>query len=155
MRRGPKPTPTKLKLARGSRRIAGRIEPQPDPRAPTCPSNLSDVARKEWRRVAPELTRLGLLTHLDRAALAGYCQSWADFSEARRAIKASGLVVKSEGKDPIVNPYLKVSNTAAGLMQNFLSEFGMSPSSRTRVTAMAPIATDDRKQRFFNPKEAG
>ena len=151
MRRGPKPIPTKLKLARGSRRVAGRIEPQPKPVRPSCPSQLTETARNEWRRMAPRLERLGLLTHLDRAALAGYCQSWADWIEARQAIGDSATVVKAPDGGLMLNPYLKVATTAARQMREFGALFGMSPSDRTHVSASPPMEPDDEKQRFFKP----
>ena len=49
---------------------------QPGGRA-TCPKQLDTEARREWRRVAPELERMGLSTTLDRAALAAYCACWS------------------------------------------------------------------------------
>ena len=152
MKRGPKPVPTKLKLARGSRRIGDRPEPQPGRSRPTCPKPLTEAARHEWRQIAPKLERLGLLTDLDRSALALYCQAWGDWSEARRAIKQSGTVVKAPDGGLMLNPYLKVATTAAKQMHEFLIEFGMSPSSRTRVTVVPPIDPDDPKLRFFRPR---
>ena len=159
MRRGPKPIPTKLKLARGSRRVGDLNnrgnEPQPEPKPPTCPTHLTEAAKQEWRRIAPQLERLGLLTRLDRVALAAYCQAWGDWIEARRAIKLSGTVVKAPDGGLMLNPYLKVSNTAAKQMHEFLVEFGMSPSSRTRVTATPLTNVDHAKQRFFKPNPFG
>jgi hypothetical protein len=49
---------------------------------PRCPAHLSDVARKEWRRIATPLYRMGVLSVTDRAALAAYCQAWARWVEA-------------------------------------------------------------------------
>lgn len=155
MRRGPKPVPTKLKLARGSRRVAGRIEPQPEPSPPKCPIHLTEAAKHEWRTIAPKLLRLGLLTELDRAALAAYCQAWGDWIEARRVIKQSSTIIKDLDGGLMLNPYLKVATVAAKQMHEFLVEFGMSPSSRTRVMAIPPSVTDDAKQRFFKPDPFG
>jgi phage terminase small subunit len=36
---------------------------------------LSEAAKAEWRRLTPELHRLNLLTILDDAIFAAYCQS--------------------------------------------------------------------------------
>ncbi|MCH7793429.1 MAG: phage terminase small subunit P27 family [Planctomycetes bacterium] len=152
MKRGPKPVPTVLKLARGSRRIAGRIEPQPEPSPPTCPIHLTEAAKHEWRTIAPKLMRLGLLTELDRAALAAYCQAWGDWIEARRAIKLSGTVVKAPDGGLMLNPYLKVATIAAKQMHEFLVEFGLTPSSRTRVVVVPRTDPDDPKLRFFRPR---
>ncbi|AEI94195.1 putative phage terminase, small subunit [Roseobacter litoralis Och 149] len=42
---------------------------------PRCPGHLTDVARKEWRRLATPLHVMGVLSTTDRAALAAYCQA--------------------------------------------------------------------------------
>jgi len=61
--------PKQLKIVQGTYRKdrANPHEPKPQPRIPSCPWELCDTAKKEWRRLAPELHQLGLLTALDRA----------------------------------------------------------------------------------------
>lgn len=73
--RGPKPKPTKLKLLTGTARThrLNPHEPQPDAAQPDAPEHLTDVAREEWDRVVVDLMALGIMTHLDRGALAAYC----------------------------------------------------------------------------------
>ena len=70
--RGRKPKPTRLKLLEGNpgkRRINGQ-EPQPPWTLPSCPAHLSPSAKAEWKRLAKTLNAVGLLTQVDRAALA-------------------------------------------------------------------------------------
>lgn len=149
---GPKRTPTQIRLVKGnrSRRPLPKDEPKPKKIAPTVPSHLIDEAKVEWGRVSQELESLGLLTRIDRAALAAYCQAWARWVEAEKKIAAIGLVVKTPTKKvttgvgktrkivesggyPITNPYLPIANKALEQMHKFLTEFGMTPSSRTRI----------------------
>src|SRR3989304_3311411 len=90
-RRGPAAKPASLRLLEGNpgkRPI--REGPKPRPLRPTCPSWLSPQAKAEWRRLAPELERLGLLTHLDRAAFAAYCQSFAQWRGGQAAFEGQG-----------------------------------------------------------------
>ena len=159
MRRGPKPIPTKLKLARGSRRVGdlndGGTEPRPEPSTPTCPAHLTTAARAEWKRIVPELERLGLLTRLDRAALSLYCVAYGRWAEAEKQAAVLGMVVKTKAGSLIQNPYLGIANRAAKQMHELLVEFGMSPSSRTRVSATKPTDADDAKMRFFSQSKAG
>lgn len=155
MKRGPKPVPTKLKLARGSRRVGDRPEPQPGRSRPTCPKPLTEAARHEWRQIAPKLERLGLLTEIDRSALALYCQAWGDWITARRVLKQSATVIKGPDGGLMLNPYLKVATTAARQMREFLGLFGMSPSDRTQVSAAPPTDPDDDDLRFFKPDPFG
>lgn len=153
MQRGPKPVPTKLKLARGSRRPINLDEPKPKVARPRCPSHLSDSAKAEWRRISPILAREGLLTHLDGAALSLYCDAFAVWMEAKQKAAETSLVVTTQKGNVIMNPYVGIANTAAKQMLAILVEFGMTPSSRTRVTAAKDGDAGDSKARFF-PKIA-
>jgi len=99
-RRGPPPKPTALKLFAGTFRKdrAPKREPKPAQTKgfPKPPSFLGQIAKQEWRRVVPELHKLGILTKVDRAALAAYCESYeitesdpdADFLFGQRRTKA-------------------------------------------------------------------
>ena len=137
MPRGRKPTPTALKLLKGNpgRRPPNPSEPKPAADRPRCPQHLDTEARKEWRRIVPELEQLGLLTILDRAALALYCQAWSRWVRASREIDENGEILESKNGKPVQSPWISLRNRAGQDMHKFLAEFGMTPSSRTRVTA--------------------
>lgn len=150
--RGPKPKPTQLKVLAGTLRPdrVNKHEPKPKSAVPRCPSHLSDEAKREWRRVAPELASLGLLARLDRAALANYCQAWGRWIEAEEALRKFGVMVKSPNGFPMQSPYLAVVNRAMEQIRAMLAEFGMSPSSRTRVHAQPGGAeAEDDFDRFL------
>ena len=82
-----------------------------------------------------EQAAVGLLTRIDREALALCCQAWARWVEAEAGIAKHGLMVKSPNGFPMQSPYLAIANKAMEQVRSFLAEFGMSPSSRTRVRA--------------------
>ena len=137
--RGPKPTPTKILKLHGSRRAGkNKNEPKPTIAAPICPSHLIADAKAEWKRIVPELKKLGLLTKIDRAALAGYCQSWGRWVNAEKKIQKIGEVVKSPSGYPIQNPWLSIANKALKQCESFIKEFGLSPSARTRISVELP-----------------
>ena len=77
--RGRKPKPTALKVLEGNPggRPLNPNEPKPAKKAPRCPSWLEDEAKKEWKRMGKTLEQMGLLTEMDMAAFAGYCQAYA------------------------------------------------------------------------------
>ena len=83
---GRKPKPTHLKLLEGevNKKRINFNEPKPRPKAPKCPSWLSREAKKEWRRLAPELERLNLLTKNDLAMFASYCAAFGKLAWAER-----------------------------------------------------------------------
>jgi len=141
---GRKPTPTRLKLLHGNpgKRPLNENEPQPAPRLPSAPAHLSKEARKEWRRSGHLLLEMGLITDLDRAAFAAYCQSWSRWVEAEEALKTYGMMLRGPNNLPVRSPYLQVANQAMDQLRGLLSDFGMSPSSRSRVSA-SPMADEE------------
>ena len=101
---------------------------------PRCPTHLTAVARKEWRRLATPLFDMGILTLADRAALAAYCQSYARWVEAEDHLARTPALLKSPSGYVQQSPWLTVANKQLELMGRFMSELGLSPSSRTRLS---------------------
>jgi P27 family predicted phage terminase small subunit len=105
---------------------------------PEAPSHLSEAAVKEWDRVVEELTGSGMLTGLDMGALAAYCQAYGRWVDAESVLSkmvntAEGLIIKTVSGNYIQNPIVGVANKAMSDMVKFASEFGMTPSARSRV----------------------
>jgi len=75
-------------------------------------------------------------------ALAGYCQAWSHWVDAEGKLREFGAVLKSPTKGfPILSPYWTIANNAMRQMLAFLTEFGMTPASRTRIeTGEPPVA---------------
>ena len=133
--RGRKPLPSNVVKLRGNagKRPLNDREPRPATAVPSCPSCLSDEAKKEWKRLAAELADLGLLTRIDRGQLAAYCQAHALWVEAVQALGRYGTMVKSPNGYPMQSPYVAVLNRQVDIMTRIAAEFGMTPSSRTRI----------------------
>jgi P27 family predicted phage terminase small subunit len=153
---GRRPKPTRIKEIEGNpgKRPLNRQEPHPEPEIPACPEHLDDEARAEWGRIAPQLHALGVLARVDRAALAAYCMCWSRWVEAETQLRKFGTVIKTAKGYPIQNPYLGIANTAVDQMRKFMTEFGMTPSSRSRVSASGGDGgeeKDDPWQQFLSP----
>jgi P27 family predicted phage terminase small subunit len=135
--RGRRPKPTRLKVLTGNpgKRPLNEGEPRPEFAIPECPPELGPVAQKEWQRLVAELSKLRLVTHLDRAALAAYCGAYAFWAEATEAIQKYGTMVKSPSGYPIQSPYMAIANRQAEIMMRIASEFGLTPASRSRISA--------------------
>ena len=142
---GRKPRPAHLKLLEGNpgKRRVNKALPKPRPVRPTCPSWLAPVAKYEWMRIAPDLERLGLLTIVDRAALAGYCQAFARWKEAEQAIKEYGLTFVSDHGVIHQRPEVVIAQRSLQLVRAFCAEFGLTPSSRTRIEVRDGKEDDD------------
>jgi P27 family predicted phage terminase small subunit len=118
---------------------------------PKCPKHLDKGAREEWKRMSKELEPLGLLTNLDKAVFANYCDAYSQWAQASRKIQESGMLVRGTHNTPVVNPLFRIANAAKDQMMRCLTEMGMTPSSRARVKANPPVPKEkNRKERFFN-----
>ncbi len=130
-----KKKPSNVHLLNGNpgKRKINKSEPQPKKKLPSCPAHLSGPAKTEWKRISKELYVLGLLTNIDRAALAAYCQAWGRWVTSENNIKKKGVVLKGAKGGYYQNPHLSIANRAIDLMYKFLTEFGMTPSARTKI----------------------
>jgi P27 family predicted phage terminase small subunit len=150
---GRKPIPTTLKLIRGTARPhrLNPDEPMPSACAPEPPAHLDDRARAKFTEMAGMLARCGVMTELDRDALARYAVIWCRWIDAEVEIKRKGSIVKTEAGNIIQSPYLAVANRCHRQLAQLESEFGLTPSSRSRVRASSPPSrTDLIAEKYFS-----
>lgn len=128
--------PTIIKKRQGTLRKCRTHPNEPIPKTgvPTAPAWLDDVAKLEWERAGQILEDQGLISELDVAAFSGYCTAVSDLIRCEQIIQQKGLLAKI-GKRPLKHPAFEMKHTALKTIRSFLIEFGMSPSSRARVTA--------------------
>jgi P27 family predicted phage terminase small subunit len=95
--RGRKPKPTAIKVLEGNpgKRPINKCEPRPQKTVPKCPSWLEPEAKKEWRRMSKSLEALGILTKVDAASFAGYCEAYASWKEAEEFLSKHGTIFKT------------------------------------------------------------
>jgi P27 family predicted phage terminase small subunit len=105
----------------------------PPPALPRCPAHLSPVARNEWRRLASTLHEMGILTVVDRAALAAYCQCYARWVEAEEKLTETPILLKTPSGYAQQSPWLSISNKQLELMARYMAELGLTPSARQRL----------------------
>jgi P27 family predicted phage terminase small subunit len=172
--RGPKTTPVALQLLRGDPRKLGKARLgalldetiRPPVEIPDAPASLRGEALSEWERIAPHLAKLGLISQIDRAALAAYCTAWGDFVWAENRVAALNDAARELGDKTgehgriwdtpsgykQISVPLQIRNRAMEVMAKFLAEFGMSPAARSRVTASDPQVS---LPGFDEPQEGG
>ena len=74
--RGAAPLPRRVLEMRGSWRAKARgREPEPERRRPRCPRWLRPEAKKAWKRLIPQIERMGILATCDENMLGQYCQT--------------------------------------------------------------------------------
>lgn len=134
---------------------------------PKPPAGMNRWARRLWKELALELVEQDLLTTLDLAALQLTCEAYGDFQEAKQALfhpvdPRSGKRVRRSleqylsGLDPWVDvrkldtsafinmrrnsqtaPELAQKNRAWAIFKSYMTEFGLSPASRNRISLPA------------------
>jgi len=135
--RGRKPTPTAIKELEGNPggRPLNEAEPKPARKAPPCPKWLEPEAKKEWRRLAKQLEQIGVLTEVDMAAFAAYCQAYARWKEAEEFLTEHGTLVRTPSGYYQQVPQVSIAQTYLKIMNKIAEQFGLTPSARSRITA--------------------
>lgn len=159
--RGPKPTPTAIKVARGTfraDRAPGR-EAQPLGK-PSCPAWMTDKdARAEWRRLVKVLGAMGLVGAADSNLLVRYCTAWVRWRRIVQTLAANPGAEVMTHKDESgkvrsmqVSALHSVARSLADELSRAEAALGMSPSARSRIE-VAPAAPPQEvpKSRFFDP----
>jgi len=134
---GRKSLPTKLKLLKGTMR-PGRInktEPMPGIENIKMPEHLSQEAQDHWNDIVSELVKAGVMSSLDSTALGLLCDSYARYIEATDNILKYGAVYKTEKNYQVISPFVAIQNKSFDQLKSMCTEFGMTPSSRSKVHA--------------------
>lgn len=153
---GRRPKPTQLKRLQGNpgKRPLNKHEPQPLGDRFNCPGWLSAEAKSEWRRIVPQLRVLGLATRIDHAALEAYCEQYARWREATMLLREIGLSYETSTGNLRERPEVGVANEALKNMRMLLTEFGMTPASRSRISVAPPPAPDPFEEFLRSPEVA-
>jgi len=134
-----KGNPSKLPAAR----LNDALRPQVG--IPDRPDFLLPDAKAEWDRITPELKRLHIISNIDMAALAMYCQAYALWAQAQRKLKelgADSMVDATPSGYNQISAWYVASAKAFEQMRSMLAEFGLSPLTRARISANVCVNTD-------------
>ena len=156
--RGPRPKPLNLILLNGNagHHTLPENPVNPTPVLPKPPAHLDQIAKKEWKRVAPELFKLGVLSLVDLAALEGYCENYAIWVRMKKEIIAQGgYAAYITGKNSQTIPELAAMKSAFAMLKTFAAEFGMTPSSRGRMNVERPKDSIDPLDEYLRGGAVG
>ena len=136
-RRGPKPTPRNLRLVKGTDRPDRMNESEPvvPVSVPDAPSHLNPDEQRIFTEQAEILAKMRVMTEADVKALSIFARAWKESLDMHdQMIKSGGIIVQApRTKVPMFNPYKKARDDAEKKAIAILTEFGLTPSSRTRV----------------------
>lgn len=150
--KGRKPIPTAIKRLNGNpgRRPLNDAEPKLPVGGFSCPKHLNALAKKEWRRVVVDMRVAGVLTRVDRAALEAYCVSYARWLQAEEEVEREGITIVGPKGGVMKNPAVSVSLQERAIMHKFAAEFGMTPSSRSRLKVERPDEGQSLAEMLFD-----
>ncbi len=131
-----------------------KVPVSPKSVAPACPDFLTTDAKAEWRRIVEDLVVLGVVTKIDRAELAVYCQAWGDWKLARKKISSlrddEGYVDITPSGYKQLGVWMQMANRAEDRMRTAGNSFGLNPAARARLEVRVPqgeLFPDDEKSK--------
>ncbi|MEZ6235081.1 MAG: phage terminase small subunit P27 family [Phycisphaerales bacterium] len=106
--------------------------------------------------MAPDLAATGLLTRLDANALSRYCTMWARWRKAEAFIAQHGEVYtlkdsKGNARCVMQFPQVAIAHRLSLALTRLESEFGMTPSGRSRIHVSPPSTGPSTLAKFIRP----
>lgn len=134
---GRPPVPSWLKQLRGTQQPGdGADEPHPDDALYIPPpGELANrpVAKEFWEVHLPLLVKNRMVTEVDMTAFALMCVCFEEMIEAENELKEKGKVLKTENGYLVQSPYVSIAQQRRKEFAEYLREFGLTPSARTRL----------------------
>jgi P27 family predicted phage terminase small subunit len=99
---------------------------------------LDVEAKRQWRKLAPELHVMGVLTKIDGNLLARYCQVWSRWRKMEEWVQKHGEAVPIKSETGRImgykrNPQVDIAARLLEIMTRLEPELGMTPSGRSRL----------------------
>lgn len=138
--RGPSKTPQDLLKLSGSWRGDRGGEPKAEPATPKslrCPSWLSPLGKRTWKKTVKQLGVMGILTFADEVFIAQYCAVYARWRRAYDYVmeKGEGYPVLRDGKVVSVHKYPQtvVASQLLSDLVKMQDRLGLSPGARANL----------------------
>lgn len=152
---GRKPTPKPLKKLRGNprkERLNGASDPVFETAIPDAPDYLETEARAEWDRITTELAAKQLITHVDRAILAAYCQTYGDIESLSQQAKTAARFLETPTGYKYENPlHIRIAKLRKEL-QGYTAELGITPVARNKVKMIGKPPAEPTKEQSLAEK---
>lgn len=140
---GRPPLPSKVKALRATTRKCREVVDS----APVvtslvdvkAPAHLTGEAKKVYTRLVSQLFNMGYLAEIDVDALSLYAFEYTELIKLQRQLQKEGYIVEEETKLGTTlkeHPLHKVVMKKLAAVNALGSQFGWSPTSRIRLTAM-------------------
>lgn len=145
-RRGPKPEPASVKVAKGNsghRPIGLEASPEEQARVAASttvkpPSWLKEDGLKVWKRLAPRLVGQKLLFQIDAETFARYCKNFARWLKMQKRLDTMGEIYEIETASGTVrrsDPAYMIADRLERQLVTAEASFGLNPAERQRLFA--------------------
>lgn len=140
-RNGPKALPTQMKVLKGTEQPCrtNKREPKLPVERSIVPKWLSDRAKEAYLDLSEVLADMQVLTKADRMALEMLCEAYASYRDATEYIRDNGLtyelITKSGDVMRRAHPEVAIASDSYKLVRSLMTEFGLTPASRSKVSA--------------------
>jgi P27 family predicted phage terminase small subunit len=147
---GRRPKPTAIRILEGTQKGPAKREPSLPAGVPPMPERLKvdQVSVEKWEELASILTRMGVLTLGDGEALATLCEVHSAEQQCLLQLRAGGAVMHTDLGGVKPNPAGPLYRSLVSQKAALLSEFGLTPSSRTKLATKAEVQKDELEAFF-------
>ena len=147
---GRRPKPTALRILEGTAKSKPKREPSAPVGVPPMPERLKvdAVALEKWNELASILSRMGVLTTGDGEALATLCEVHSAEQSCLMQLRAGGAVMHTDLGGVKPNPAGPMYRSLVAMKASLLSEFGLTPSSRTKLATQVEVKKDELEEFF-------
>lgn len=102
---------------------------------PDPPEYLDDLAKEHWKKIVPELKKMGTLAAVDIGAVEAACTAYSNMVHASKELKLMNTQTYKTKSGALQQvPQVGIFNTSASLYKSYCAELGLTPAARTRVS---------------------
>ena len=150
MGKGRKKTPTKIKEMQGtlekSRTIENEMVVDQVSQLPEVPDWLSEIGKKEFKKVTTQLFNLEMLYSVDLKLVEAYANEISLYLECEMKLRKENRIDEFQSSEGIVlrrqaSPLVKMKNDALNNSLKLAAQFGLTPVARASIAA--PVTTNN------------
>jgi P27 family predicted phage terminase small subunit len=112
-------------------------------RIPDAPDEMTEREKKHWQSMRERLEAAGLAAAIDLEAFTALVEAFAAWETATRELRGKPLLIEDRHGVPRANPLISVCESRFNTLKWCLTQFGMTPSSRTGIRAVEKTAAPD------------
>lgn len=124
-----------------------------DDRIYKSPSWLCELGKQDYMKLVNDLKNLNILTNVDITVVAIVADAQAKMHQINEVIKEEGMFItklSDRGSENIVeHPATKLYKQYNDIYKKYLSELGLSPSSRAKLGALNQQVKEDEQDQLL------